>query len=515
MVNPAVELSRGFEQETFPARSNQELPFELTTRDREIAQIYTLASVSDLKGFLRDRTFSAEELLRAAYSVVHQVDRSVNAVAHLWSYEDALAELARSAPGPFQGIPILSKFSRERIEGKPYTLGFDVLENLSGSGGPHLSTETAPLVESMRKSGLYVIGDTRLSQACLTPTCGEDGGFPAHNPWGYGFSPGGSSGGAAIAIATGMAPLATATDSAGSIRIPASYTGSFGLKPTGIDLPGGMLGHLSVSHVISRHVEDSKLYFENVTGRSLDYGIVPSKMRVGLLCEMPGLKTDAECVRGVMKVAKFLESQGHEIETIQALPVISDQVFQPSLERLSMYYAAMVVKQLGDWLGRPAQISDMSAVTWTLANGGIANLANFSTDLEYIKSLPRRFSEATSRWDLLLTPTVYRPPPRIGEILPRREDLTGDIIVDRPYLEEMINRVSFTAPFNATGNPACSVPVHFTPEQDRGVALPIGVQLIAKHNQEEVLFKVSHELEQQFRWNERTAPLHALNLLNL
>ncbi|HEX7609037.1 MAG TPA: amidase, partial [Solirubrobacteraceae bacterium] len=327
----------------------------------------------------------------------------------------------------------------------------------------------------------------------------------SRNPWDTNRSPGGSSGGAAAAVAGGMFPIAHANDGGGSIRIPAAYCGLVGLKPSRGRVPRlaqSWLGGV-VEGVVSRTVADTAAVLDAISGPdplawynappparpfAQETSAPPVRLRVGLMAQAPlGIPTDAACVAAARAAAATLERLGHSVEEVE-VPTISEELVPPFI----------VLTQGG--------LADYEGVDWSAVEPHIAHQRKASGELgayDYVlaaRTLERLSRREIARWgrdfDVLLTPTSAILPPVAGAILEAQHAAP-----DQPVLD-VVASVSFTAFGNVTGLPAVSLPLHWSEE-----GLPVGVQLVGGPWQEAQLIALSAQLEGAQPWADRAPPI--------
>jgi len=324
---------------------------------------------------------------------------------------------------------------------------------------------------------------------------------PSRNPWDTNRSPGGSSGGAAGAVAGGMFPIAHANDGGGSIRIPASYCGLVGLKPSRGRVPRlaqSWLGAV-VEGVVSRTIAETAVVLDAISGPDLnawynapvpahpfaqDVGADPGRLRVGLMSSAPlGIPTDENCVAAARAAAALLEELGHSVEEVE-VPTISEEMVPP--------FIALTQGGLADYEG----------VDWPATEPHIQHtrkLAGETGAYDYVlaaRSLELLSRREVARWgsdfDVLLTPTSAILPPVAGATMEAQHAAP-----DQPVFD-VVASVSFTAFGNVTGLPAVSLPLHWTDEE-----VPVGVQLTGGPWQEAALIALSAQLEAARPWAER------------
>jgi amidase len=465
---------------------------------------------------VRDGEVSPLELVDAALARIDAVNPSLNAVIHRRD-ERARAEADAAPDGPFRGVPILVKDLDGSLADEPLHLGNQLLRDLG-----YTADHDSFLFAKLRAAGCVVVGKTNTPELGLLPTTESLAYGPAHNPWDVTRSPGGSSGGSAAAVASGMVPFAHAGDGGGSIRIPASACGLFGIKPArgrvslGPD-DGEAWAGLVARHVVTRSVRDSAAVLDVIAGGVLgdpygaaasparpyveEVGADPGRLRIGSLSgrSPAGLvEVDGACMAAANDAKIVLEKLcGHTIES--SYPDALDDIellvhFTTVLAASTAYDLCKLAAMAGRALGP----DDVEPFTWAQAELGRAVTAE--AYIEAVESL-RAWSRRVVRWwepdgggyDLLLTPTMAKPPAPLGEI--RGDDPDGALLMATPY-------AAFTVPFNVTGQPAMSVPLWW---DDDG--LPVGIQLVGAPGREDVLFRVAAQLEAARPWIGRRPPV--------
>jgi amidase len=363
------------------------------------------------------------------------------------------------------------------------------------------------LTTRFRQAGFVIVGKTNTPECGLMGSTEPEAWGPTCNPWNLDFSAGGSSGGSAAAVASGMVPVAYGNDGAGSLRIPASACGIVGLKPTRGRVPRGpaheALGGFGVEGVLTRSVRDTAAVLDAIAGPMPGdmytpwpppttflsaMRIPPPRLRVGFLSVSPaGDRAHPDCIRAVENTATLLETLGHSCEA--SVPAAWHSAsFQHSVE---VWRPASAITQLTVWerrLGTKIREQDVEAQTWALADAGRALTA---VDITLALSAFDEFTKDMARWwsdgfDLLVTPTMTHPTSRLG-VIPK-------------IVHETLN--AFVVPFNATGQPAISLPLH----RDTN-GLPCGVQLVAPHGAETLLLQVAAQLEGVVRWSDQLPPI--------
>ena len=449
------------------------------------------------------------ELVDAAIERIEAVNGTLNAV--VTPLYDAAREAARGPlpAGPLAGVPFLVKDLGSSMAGIPETMGSRALRD-------HRPAADNALVGRYRAAGLLILGRTNTPEFGNHSTTEPALFGPTRNPWDPALTPGGSSGGSAVAVASGMVPVAHGGDGAGSLRIPASCCGVFGLKPTRGRVsmaPGGdEVWALNVRHAISRSVRDSAALLDIEAGRVpgdpypaapparpfLDeVGRDPGRLRIGWTAT-PSLEVpvDADCVDAVRTAAELLASLGHEVE--EASPSFDGEVLVGPLG------AVWALGNLADTayaerlLGRPLGAEELELTTWELVEHARA-LAPLDV-LDAIGALgaaARAVAPFFETYDAWLTPTLARRPEPLG-VLNRSHG--GALAWQRSDCS--FNPWNPIA--NITGHPAMSLPLHWTAD-----GIPIGVLVTGRHGDEATLFRLAGQLEAARPWAGRLPPIHA------
>jgi amidase len=480
------------------------------------------SDATGLGDLVRRRKVSPAELLEDAIRRIEAVNPSLNAViCPLW--DRARAEAKRrtaegSAPGErFPGVPFLLKDLVADLEGEPFADG-------SRFAHGHRSAVDSELVRRIRASGLVIAGRTNTSELGVLTTVEPLLYGPARNPWNVGLTTGGSSGGSAAAVAAGMVPMAHGNDGGGSIRIPASCCGVFGLKPTrGRNSLGPLFGDFAngivAEHALTRTVRDSAALLDATSGAVPgDPNVAPpperpfreetrrspGRLKIAFLARVPDgwneeTALDADCAAAVRDAASLCESLGHRVE--EADPAL---LAWPELpQRFLTVFSSFVGHAVAYWertLGKSVTREDLEPVTWDLyqASQRITGPAYLVTWEEL-----QRFSRKVAcwyrdgGWDVLLSPTMQISPTALGSFDPSPDDPGRPIRIAQSF-------VAFTRTQNITGDPAMSVPLYWN-----GDNVPIGVQFAAPFGAEATLFRLAAQLEQARPWAHRVPPVHA------
>lgn len=454
---------------------------------------------------------SAAELVEAAIDRIESDDGAIHAVNMRWF--DHAREVARGPipRGPFTGVPFLLKDLWAHYAGQTLSNGNRAL----AAAAPVSERDTA-LVSRFRAAGLVTLGRTASPEFGTVPTTEPVAWGPTHNPWDLTRTPGGSSGGAAAAVAAGMVPIAHASDGGGSIRIPASACGLFGLKPSQGRISLGPYRDetaLGVELCVSRTVRDTAALLDAVHGPGVgdtviapaprrpylaELGADPGRLRIGLLDHLPGGgELHPDCHDAVTGAARLLAELGHVVEP--GFPaVLGDPGNGARFGAMWATNVAVTLRRIADQLGRELTDDDVE-----LMNRAQADAARHTTAVDYAAALAavttfRRDVQQwwADGWDLLLTPTLATPPVKLGL-------MAND--PQQPYapLFTAAGFVPFTPAFNMSGQPAVSLPLHWSAE-----GLPIGVQLVAAYGREDILLRVGSQLETASPWVDRHPPVN-------
>ncbi len=460
-----------------------------------------------LAGLVKARQASSGELLELAMQRVEQRNPATNAVVNRM-YDQAKAAIAAGLPtGPFTGVPYLLKDLGPLYAGTVSTFGSSIFRNF-------VPDHDSEMVVRMKRAGLVIFGKTHSPEFGLS-TSSESRLFGAtHNPWNPEYSAGGSSGGSAAAVAAGMLPMAHGTDGGGSIRIPASCCGLFGLKPTRARTPfgpdfGERWSGLASAHAITRSVRDSAALLDATSGPDIgdpywapppsrpylaEVGADPGRLRIAFTTKAwNGHAVDPECVAAVAKAAKLCESLGHHLE--EASPAIDEAARSKAVRIIVTSQTRAVLQRAVAVLGREATPEDVETITWGYAEFGRQfSASDYAGAIDVLHRTGRVVGRFFTRYDMLLTPTMCTPPHKLGVISMMRTDTDA-------YREALFGDIAFTSPFNTSGNPAMSVPLHWSP-----TGLPVGVQFVAPFGDEATLFRLAAQLEAAQPWADRRPP---------
>ena len=454
-----------------------------------------------LAALVRAREVTPAELLEAAIERCEQRNPAVNAVVH--TFYDRAREFAggNSRGGSLGGVPFLLKDAGAHFAGEPTGHACRLFEG-------HVAEKDTTLVQRYRQAGLVMFGKTNTPELALAVTTEPALTGPTLNPWNSDYSPGGSSGGAAAAVSTGMVPAAHGSDGGGSIRIPASACGLVGLKPTRGRMPTGPDGAegwagMAQHHVICRSVRDSAAFLDAVDGGEwgdpyhppshrgtwLESLLYPAgRLRIGLIRDsFNGVDVDPDVMAVLLDSARLCEDLGHRVEEAKC-PLSAEEVRNCATLVLGAHVNSDIQARCR-LLGREFRREDVSHVTWRMARvGAEATAADYAAAMSHIHYIGRRMGEFCANYDVILSPTLASPPPRLGMIDMDTEDLKG-------YMQMTNRYTAFTQLLNVVGQPAISLPLG----RSSG-GLPIGVQLAAEQGGEARLFRLAAQLEKARSW---------------
>jgi|LNFM01.1.fsa_nt_gb amidase len=492
---------------------------------------YVKHDALSLAALVREGEVSSKEVVQCAIERIEAVDAKINSVIHR-RFSRALeeAESAALPEGPFRGVPFLVKDLDGTLAGEPYNAG---TRALSG----YIASHDSELFARFKRAGVVIVGKTNTPELGLVAFTEPQLHGPTRNPWNLGHTPGGSSGGSSAAVAAGIAPMAHAGDGGGSIRIPASHTHLFGLKPSRGRMPmgpdEGESWHGFVSRlVVSRSVRDSAAMFDATHG--MDEGAPytappverpmleelsrqPTKLRIAFSSKpLMASRTDRDNAAALEDAMKLCASLGHEVK--EAHPPLDVHELQIAYLTVVAACTAGVVDQIAAMTGRHPNPAHYEPVTWFLSQvGRYLSGAKVEAARMVIARTTRSMAKFFRDIDVFATPTCAVPPVRIGELLPKPIEVAGLTAVRNappavigPVLEKLLfglAETNFAATpntmlFNMTGQPAMSVPLYIN-----GKNLPIGTQFAARYGDEATLFRLAAQLEAARPWKDKLPAL--------
>ena len=450
------------------------------------------------------------ELVDEAIARIEAVNPKINAVIHD-RFEQAREEARRHdasradarTAGAFRGVPIVVKDSTCPIAGEPLHDGLQAAKD-AGYRAPANSWLTDRLIGA----GFVIVGRTNVPELCTHATTEPAAYGPTRNPWSTDHSAGGSSGGSGAAVAAGMVPIAHGTDGGGSVRTPAAFCGSVGLKPTrgrisnGPDAAEHWAG-LSSDGFLTRTVRDTAAVLDAVCGSStgdpyttpltasltaaLDGALPRLRIGVRLRGANDGIDAHPQVARSIRQIADLLAAHGHEV--VDAAPPALDEI--DAVAQQGTVVSACVAAALDAWsvrLGREIALEEIEPRNrMSVSNGRAVTGPQYVAAREWLHGWGRRLHAWWNDFDLLLTPTVTQPPVKIGALPfdPTPQDM-ANMRRELGWLMGM---------WNVSGQPAISVPA--APTDD---GLPVGAQLVAAWGREDLLLQTAALVERAQPW---------------
>jgi amidase len=459
---------------------------------------------------IRRGEVSPAELVDAAISRIEQLNPLLDAVIST-RFDQARKEAASDLPaGPFRGVPMLLKDLGCMVAGETTAFGIGPLRDVAWP-------VTSFLAQMFQAAGFVAVGRTNVPEFGTTVTT-EAMSFPAaRNPWNPGHSTGGSSGGSAAAVASGMVPVAHANDGGGSIRIPASECGLVGLKPTrGRVSQGPLTGEGwaggTIDGSVTRSVRDAagvldlisatmpgEPYYAPPLPRPLaqEVGADPGQLRIGVVDNAGDERflDDPQCRAAVAGAARLLESLGHHVT--QSWPAaMFEHEFGARFAEIIAADTEATFRAFEAVLGRPIGADEIEPRNAAYRQAGRAlGSVEYLQARQWFGQWARRMASWWADFDVLVTPTLGAPPPDLGWFTAAGPEAEG---------RRIASFIPYTAQFNMTGQPAVSLPLHWTPDD-----LPVGVQLVAGYGREDILVRLASQLEQAAPWADRRPRIHA------
>ncbi|WP_432470191.1 amidase [Amphritea sp. HPY] len=476
---------------------------------------YDTLDVTAMASMLRGGELTALELVDAAIArfnsrsainalAVDHFDRA-REQAKLLSRVGRVAREGRMAKAPLLGVPFALKDLSVKMKGTVTTNGSVFFKDA-------VADYDSTLVERYQQAGLNIMAKLTSPEFGQTATTESQLHGDTLNPWNLEYSSGGSSGGSAAAVAARILPAAHASDGGGSIRIPSSHCGLFGLKPSrgrvpaGPDAIEGWMG-LSVQNVVTRSVRDSALLLQLTQGtepgsrvrhRDLDLLAAisrpPQALRIAVMKTHPfGLPVHQDCLDALDNTIKLLTELGHEV--VEAFPALPIEGMFKGMGVATSTGLLRTVQARESALGRAVREDELEPINWM----HLQNAKTYTSDQVYAARSAfdeggQQFDRFFTGYDLLLTPVTIAPPPKIG-----------DLRLDQPF-EDFVSHVLKASPitslFNMTGLPAMSVPLHWNQQ-----GLPIGVQFAGPYGAEDRLLSLAAQLEKAVPWADKLPPL--------
>lgn len=482
---------------------------------------YLMHDAIGLAELIKSKQVSPEALLDKAIELAEVWNPKINAIiSPLHDYARSLLKNG-NPDAPLYGVPFLVKDLCTQLEGTPYSAGSNALKK-------HISDHDSELGKRFKDAGLIIFGKTNTPEMGLMGTTEPEAFGPTHNPWKANTSSGGSSGGSGAAVGAGIVPMASGGDGGGSIRIPSSACGLFGLKPSRYRIPAGpdfadFWDGAASEHVLSRSVRDSALMLDILNGPMpgepvplektqgyLDATSKPSdKLKIAFSTESPIGTPVAPCAKeAVRQTVALLQDMGHEV--VEAKPQIDGHALAKCYLIMYFGHVAADLLDMESLTGTPWKKLNTELSTQTLGRFGMSLPAG-----EFVKakrlwnSFSRALGKFFTQYDLYLTPTMADEPQPHGSFAPSMADITSmhlvntlglhkvalktNIVEDMAY--KSLEKLPFTQLANLTGIPAMSVPLHWSQN-----GLPLGSQFMAPMGEDKRLIQLAAELETQRPW---------------
>ena len=459
---------------------------------------------------VRRREVKAIELVDAAIERIERLNPTLNAVVTPM-YEQARTTATSEMPhGPFAGVPFLLKDLLASYGGVRMTLGSTFLRDF-------VPDHDSELVARLKRAGLVILGKTNTPEFGILPTTEPHLFGASCNPWNTGRTTGGSSGGSAAAVAAGLVPMAHGGDGGGSIRIPASCCGVFGLKPTRARNPlgpdfGDVFGGLVVEHAVTRSVRDSAALLDATSGPDVgdpywappparpflqEVGADPGRLRIAFSTQAPtGAAVHADCVSAVRDAASLCADVGHEV--VEAAPEVAGELLIQAFITLWSAGCAWTIDGMALVTGRTPTPDQFEPLTWALYEMGRQQSASaYLLAVTALQRVARDIARFLVNFDVWLTPTLAEPPVPLGTFDSPPENPLQGLLRAAAFLP-------FTPICNVTGQPAMSVPLFWNAD-----GLPVGTHFIGRFGDEATLFRLGAQLEAARPWTERRPPLSA------
>lgn len=484
---------------------------------------YDDLDATGLADLVRTKQVSSRELLDAAKERIESRNGRINAVIRPMFTEATRAIEAGLPDGPMHGVPMVIKDLMADYAGVPTCSGCRLLERFV----PEVDSE---IVKRWKRAGLVICGKTNTPELGIVGTTEPALWGATRNPWNPEYTPGGSSGGSAAAVAARMVPVAGAGDGGGSIRIPASNCGLVGLKPTRARTPNGpAIGEgwsgMTVQHVLARSMRDTATLLDIAAGPDVgclmapahpstfasEVQRAPGKLRVAFFTgTMFGGDNHPECIAAVEHAVRMLGDLGHDVEA--AVPEYARADLIRAWMSIVAANVAAEVERAEAFAGRRASSDDLELLTRLSATlGRHITAARMMAHQHTLHVESRKVAAFFDRYDVLVTSTLGRPPARVGEFalspmkqflsriaiaMPTRFSMstTLDMMTTDPQLLAYPN----TQLANLTGQPGLSLPLATS-----STGLPIGVQFLARFGDEATLLRLGAQIEQAAPWADR------------
>ncbi|CYV29590.1 amidase [Streptococcus suis] len=464
---------------------------------------------------VNQKQVSAKELVQEAIDRIEKLNPDLNAVVSK-QYEEALKEAEKEdyLGKPFAGVPFLLKDLGQIEKGQPSSAGSRLFQN-------YRVAHTDKLVQAFKNLGFIVLGRTNTPEFGFKNISDSNLHGPVKLPLDLSRNAGGSSGGAAAAVASGMIPLAAASDGGGSIRIPASFNGLIGLKPSRGRIPVGPHSYrgwqgASSNFALTKSVRDTKRLLYHLQTYQVEapfplallseqslFAPRHKSLKIAYSLESPiGSPVSADARQAVLSLLPQLEALGHQITELTS-PVLDGIEVMRAYYLMNSVETAQMFDEIEAGLGRPMTPDDMEVMTWAIYQSGQTIPAKlYSKVLQDWDRYSATMADFHQHYDLLLTPTVADVAPKLDQFTHSQEMLDRLLHTQKLAMAEQQSLIwemfaeslawtPFTQQANITGQPAISLPTYKTLQD-----LPIGIQLTAAKGREDLLLQLADQLEQ-------------------
>lgn len=473
--------------------------------DSGLSSEYDRYDALGLAELIAKKQITPAELLDAVRQRVETINPKINAFSHL--FFDKAEEQIKSGLGQglFRGVPFALKDLGQYLKGTITSVGSRIWND-------QVADYDSTLTARYKQAGLVIFGKTTSPELGLTTTTESVLYGQTRNPWNLERTSGGSSGGASSVVASRILPMAHASDGGGSIRIPASCCGLFGLKPTRGRVPMGPAqlegwNGLSANHAVTISVRDSAALLDVSSGAELgapyypppqqrpflhEVGAEPGKLRIALIVDSPvGAPVDPECKKAATEAARLCESLGHKIE--EAKWPMDAATLRGAFLPVVNVSVARALDEAAASLGRAVTDEDVEPVTWRMAQQGRdISSVTYSSAIAMVHQIGLMMAQFQQAYDVILNPTLGKPPVPLGVLSLSPPDI-------RTFAKEITEfSPFFTSVYNVTGQPSMSVPLHWTPDE-----LPVGVMFSGRFGDEATLFRLASQLEEAKPWADR------------
>jgi amidase len=475
----------------------------------EVQELAPLDATAQAR-LVKRREIKPVELVDAAIERVERLNPKINAVITTMYDQARSAAESKLPAGPFTGVPFVLKDLIAYCAGVRMSEGSAFLHDF-------IPAHDSELVIRLKRAGLIIIGKTNTPEFGLGVTTEPRLFGPSRNPWDLNRTTGGSSGGSAAAVVSRMVPMAHGNDGGGSIRIPSSCCGLFGLKPTRGRNPlgpeyGDIISGTVVEHAITRSVRDSAALLDATSGPALgdpycapaparrflkEVGADPGRLNIAFTTKLiTASPLHEDCKRAVLDAVKLCSDLGHEM--VEAAPSISGELYTLGLGTLWTSGCTWTIDRWARILNREPAVDQLEPSTAMLYELGKQHSASaYLGALEAVQIIARDMAEFLTRYDILLTPTLNESPAPLGYFAPVPENPMQGWFRSGDFS-------AFTTICNLTGQPAMSVPLFWNAE-----GLPIGTQFIGRFGEEAALFRLAAQLEEARPWADRRPPVSA------